>query len=352
MPTSVLTRGLTCQPIARFFPDPVETATVFAGHIYAPRKVKLIDVPREACDGHGGHGRQGPEITFRPELACLCGSDLLFFEADYPEYQPAIGQSLHEMIGRVVESDGTRFQVGDRVLCVPFEHFGFFEEFRVSAARAIPLDARPAADQALLAQSLGTVIYGLRKVPAVLDKDVVVIGQGPIGQLFNATLSNLGARQIIGIDIMESRLRTSSKMGATTVIDASRQDIVAEVAQLTGGQMADLVVEAVGHREHRINDCFRLVRKFGHILFFGVPTSTIHDVEWRILFDKNASVHTSIGPSFERDFPLAMRWIAEGRIDVSPIITHRFPIEQIQEAFDTFAERRDGAQKVFLDFPL
>jgi threonine dehydrogenase-like Zn-dependent dehydrogenase len=196
------------------------------------------------------------------------------------------------------------------------------------------------------------VIYGLRKVPAVLDKDVVVIGQGPIGQLFNATLSNLGARQIIGIDILESRLRTSSKMGATTVIDASRQDIVAEVAQLTGGQMADLVVEAVGHREHRINDCFRLVRKFGHILFFGVPTSTIHDVEWRILFDKNASVHTSIGPSFERDFPLAMRWIAEGRIDVSPIITHRFPIEQIQEAFDTFAERRDGAQKVFLDFPL
>jgi threonine dehydrogenase-like Zn-dependent dehydrogenase len=111
------------------------------------------------------------------------------------------------------------------------------------------------------------------------------------------------------------------------------------------------VVEAVGHREQRINDCFNLVRYGGDILFFGVPTSKIDDVHWRIIFDKNASIHTSIGPSFERDFPLAMQWIAEKRIDVTPCITHQLPVDQIQEAFDIFAERRDGAIKVFVDFP-
>jgi threonine dehydrogenase-like Zn-dependent dehydrogenase len=68
------------------------------------------------------------------------------------------------------------------------------------------------------------------------------------------------------------------------------------------------------------------------------------------LFDQNASLHTTIGPSFERDFPLAMRWIAERRIDLTPLITHRFPVTEIQAAFDTFAERRDGALKVFVDF--
>ena len=67
------------------------------------------------------------------------------------------------MIGRVVETNGEKFAVGDRVLCVPIEHFGFYERFPVSEARAIPVDPRPPEDQALLAQPLGTVLYGLKK---------------------------------------------------------------------------------------------------------------------------------------------------------------------------------------------
>ena len=56
-------------------------------------------------------------------------------------------------------------------------------------------------------------------------------------------------------------------------------------------------------------------------------------------------------PDFEIDFPLAMRWIAEGRVDVAPIITHHMKLADIQEAFDVFSQRQDGALKVFLDFP-
>ena len=324
--------------------------TVLAGHIYSPRKIKLIDVPdlplgnAASADGDG-------QILFQPELACLCGSDLLFFEGDYPEYQSKVGQSLHEMIGRVVETNGAKFAVGDRVLCVPIEQCGFYERFPVSEARAIPVDPRPSEDQALLAQPLGTVLYALKKVPSVLDKDVVVLGQGPIGQLFCGALRNLGAREIIVVDPLDSRLQTSPKMGATAMVNPRRDNVVDAVRQITAGNLADLVVEAVGHREQRINDCFDLVRKGGDILFFGVPEDTIDDIHWRVMFEKNASIHTSIGPSFERDFPLAMRWIAEARIDVSPIVTHRFPVDQIQLAFDTLAERRDGAQKVLVDFP-
>jgi threonine dehydrogenase-like Zn-dependent dehydrogenase len=329
---------------------------VLAGHIHSPRKIKLIDVPdlplgSELPHGDAASNNGDGQIMFQPELACLCGSDLLYFEGDYPEYQSEVGQSLHEMIGRVVETSGAKFAVGDRVLCVPIEHFGFYERFPVSEARAIPVDSRPPDDQALLAQPLGTVLYGLKKVPRVLDKDVVVLGQGPIGQLFCGALRNLGAREIIAVDPLDSRLKTSPKMGATAVINPDRDNIVDAVRQITGGNLPDLVVEAVGHREQRINDCFDLVSHGGDILFFGVPENKIDGVHWRVMFDKNASIHTSIGPSFERDFPLAMRWIAEGRIDVSPIITHRFQVDDIQLAFDTFAERRDGAQKVFVDFP-
>lgn len=320
---------------------------MFAGHMYAPRKVKLVEVAEHSlADGNGGG-----EILFQPELACLCGSDLLYFEGDYFEHMPQIGQSLHEIIGRVVDTTGSKFQRGDRVLCVPIEHYGFYERFRVSEARAIPLDPRPPEDQALLAQPLGTVLFGLKKLGNILDKDVVVLGQGPIGQLFNLALRNLGAREIIGVDILDDRLQVSPRTGATATVNAARQNLLETVRDITRGGLADIVVEAVGHREQRLNDCFQLVRYGGDILFFGVPRKQIDEVHWRVMFDKNASVHTSIGPSFERDFPLAMRWIAEQRVDVTPVITHRLPVAEIQEAFDLFADRRDGALKVFVDFP-
>ena len=324
---------------------------MFAGNIYQPRKIKLVDVPEFTLDRRATDEEGPGEIIFQPELACLCGSDLLFFEGDYEDFPPQIGQSLHEMIGRVVETNGSRFQPGDRVLCVPIDHFGFYERFRVSEERAIPLDSRAPDDQVLLAQPLGTILYGMKKVPSVLDKDVVIVGQGPIGQLFAATVRNLGARHIIATDVLESRLKTSMEMGATEVINASREDAVQRVRELTGGNMADLVVEAVGHREQQLNDCFDLVRHGGDVLFFGVPTKTVDGLQLGTLFGKNASIHTSLGPSFERDFSLAMRWIAEGRINVAPVVTHHFPVANIQEAFDTFAERREGALKVFVDFP-
>jgi threonine dehydrogenase-like Zn-dependent dehydrogenase len=58
-----------------------------------------------------------------------------------------------------------------------------------------------------------------------------------------------------------------------------------------------------------------------------------------------------VNPDFQRDFPLAMKWIAEGRVNVAPIITHRFALADIQQAFDLFCHRRDGTIKVIVEFP-
>ena len=115
--------------------------------------------------------------------------------------------------------------------------------------------------------------------------------------------------------------------------------------------LADLVVQAVGHRDHALNLCIDLCRPEGRILNFGLTEERIDGVHWLELQRRNVTVHATIGPDFERDFPLAMRWISEGRIDVAPIITHRFDLSNIQEAFETFRERRDGALKVLVDFP-
>jgi threonine dehydrogenase-like Zn-dependent dehydrogenase len=317
---------------------------MLAGDIYAPEKIRLIDVPEMSLDRPG-------EILLQVELACLCGSDLLFYEGTYPEFAIEIGHSLHEMIGTVLETTGERFRPGDRVLCVPINQRGLFERFTVTEQRAIPLATNVPEDQALLAQPLGTVIYALRKLPNLIDQNVAIVGQGPIGQLFAAAVRNLGAREIIAIDLLESRLATSPRMGATAVVNASQEDPVEATQRILGGQLADLVIEAVGHREQALNLCTSLCRKFGSILFFGVPRKQVDELHWYDLFRKNLTVYTSVEPDFTRDFPLAMRWISEGRIDVAPIITHRFPLAQIQESFETFRHRRDGALKVFVEFP-
>ncbi|GAB4146298.1 MAG: L-threonine 3-dehydrogenase [Planctomycetaceae bacterium] len=318
---------------------------MLAGSITEPNRIELIDVPEPEFSNNGT-----PEIIFQPELTCLCGSDLPFFTMN-GEWEPQLGHSLHEMIGTVVKTNGTRFQPGERVLAVPFEQLGLFERFALPEDRAIHLDTRVPEEQALMAQPLGTVLFALKKLPNVLDKDVAVIGAGPIGQLFCAGLRNMGARHIIAVDLLESRLATSPKMGATDTVCSSKVDAAEAIREILDGELPEIVVEVVGHADQALNLCIELCRPFGRILYFGVPPETIDGVRWRDFLIKNLTVHASVNPDFHRDFPLAMKWIGEGRIDVSPILTHRFPLSQIQEAFETFRDRKDGALKVLVEFP-
>jgi threonine dehydrogenase-like Zn-dependent dehydrogenase len=203
----------------------------------------------------------------------------------------------------------------------------------------------------VLAQPLGTVICALKKLPTVLDKDVAVVGQGPMGQLFCAALRNLGAREIIAIDLLESRLATSTKMGATAVVCNAKCDPVEAVKEITRGALPDVVIEAVGHNHDTLNLCIALCKHEGRILYFGVPLQQMNGIRSLDLLVKNVTLHTSVNPDFTRDFPLAIRWVCEGRIDVGPIITHRFPLAEIQTAFETFRDRKEGALKVLVDFP-
>ncbi len=321
---------------------------MFAGHMPAPGQVELVEVSEPELPPRDPEGPG--QIIIQPTLSCLCGSDLPFFQGS-DEYPILEGHSLHEMIGTVVATNGERYQVGEEVLAVPLDQRGLYERYVVDETRAIPVDTRVAREHALLAQPLGTVIYALKKLPNVLDLDFAVVGQGPIGQLYNLALSNMGARQVIGIDLLPSRLAHSRKHGATATVCNAEVDPVEAVSELTGGRMVDVVIEVVGHADQAINLCISLVGHGGRMLYFGVPPETIDGVRWRDLFLKNLTVHTSVNPDFDRDFPLAMRWIGEGRVDMSGLVTHRFPITEIQQAFDLFNARGDGCLKVFLDYP-
>jgi len=317
--------------------------------IHAPGKIRLIEAPEPVLSVNPPANLSG-QIIFQPETTCLCGSDLPYFNR-WDEWPVEQGHSLHEMIGTITATNGKKWKVGDRVLAVPLMQQGLSERFILDENRAIEIATNIPEEQALMAQPLGTVVFALKKLPNLLDRDVVVVGQGPMGQLMNATLKMLGARHIIGVDLLESRLETSPKMGATATVCNTKVDPVAAVQQILGGQLPDLVIECVGHADQQFNLCIDLCKRGGHLLFFGVPPQTIDGLRWRDLFFKNVTVYTSVNPDFSRDFPLAMQWIREGRINVAPLITHRFPLSQLQEAFEVFRDRKEGAIKVIVNFP-
>ena len=325
---------------------------MLAGKLVSRRLIELVEIEEpQLLSPHASPG----QIIFQPEMTCLCGSDLPFFDDDFEghpiEYPQPVGMSLHEMVGTVIDTNGNRWKPGTRILAVPVGQLGLFERFALSEQRVVALDPRLSDEMAMLAQPFGTVVHALKKLPNMIDRDVVVLGQGPIGQMFNAGLRNMGARRIIGIDPLASRLKVSSTMGATDTICAKGADAVEQVCEILSGDLPEIVIEAVGHRGQALNDAIELTRPFGQILYFGVPANSIDGVKLRAALFKNLVITTSIHPDFERTFPLAMQWIAEGRVSLQPLITHRFPLAQIQQAFDTFRDRVDGAQKVLVEFP-
>jgi threonine dehydrogenase-like Zn-dependent dehydrogenase len=320
--------------------------TMMAGQITGPRRLKMIEQPMpEAGEG---------QIVVRLEAGAICGSDLPYYllDREHPSVAgapvplpPAL--SLHELVGYVAQSRCARFREGDRVLALPFHpHYGLSEYFLSEPAMAVPIPDGP-ADRLVLSQPLGTVVHACLKLSNVLGQTAVVIGQGPIGQLFTALLRRMGVLRLIAVDLLPERLEVARQMGATHTVCGEAAEVKAALAELTAGRGADLAVEAVGHAE-TLNLAAGLVRRNGTLLAFGVPHRTHYDFAFREFFFNEGRLINSIGPDIQHDFPIAVELVASGLIDVAPLVTHSFPLAQAPQAFDLFADRRDGAIKVIL----
>ena len=209
-------------------------------------------------------------------------------------------------------------------------------------------------DELLQAQQLGTVIYACNYLPDVKGKVVAVIGQGSAGLWFNLMLRQMGARQVIAIDLRAYRLKAGEMYGATDTIHNAQIDAIQALADLTNGRMADIVIEAAGEVE-TINMAVDLVRDYGFILYFGVPRAQSFPYKMDIFFDKclqaRAIVHAVREPG-HISTKQALNMITSGKLDVTPILTHRFPFEQVLEAYELHRTQDEGAIKILIDMPM
>ena len=318
-----------------------------AAQIVAPRQIEMIDIdkPDISSDPEGA-------VLIKTHMTAICGTDMPSFAMERPaaDYPLSPGMTIHECIGVVVESKSDRFKEGDAVLALPGRIGGLAEYFVSHEAVTIPLVEFERKDCILMSQPLGTVIWACSKFGNLLNQDVVVMGQGPMGLLFTHLLSNLGAKTVVTTDLVDFRLEVSKQMQATHTINSTEVDTVAAVERITDGRMADVVIEVVGHQTETINQCMDLVKRDGTILAFGVPDDPTYPFGFGNFFRKNIRFIGSVGPDAQNNFPLAMDMIAQGRIDVSPIITHRMPFTEVQRGFELSLHKKDEAIKIVLEY--
>ncbi len=319
-----------------------------AGQIVAPHHIEIVDIDKPNLEDY-----PDGTVIIKTLHSAICGSDMPSFVLEQPtdSYPQRPGLSIHEAIGVVTESKSKRFKTGDEVLALPRQIGGCSEYFLSDESVTVPLVEYHRKDCILMAQPLGTVVWACRKLGNLLNLDVVILGQGPMGLLFSHMISNLGAKTVIATDMVDFRLEISKQMKATHTINCANEDLVTTVREITDGRMADLVIEVVGHQTETINTCLKLLKRSGTLLAFGVPDDEVYNFDFAEFFRKNINFIGSVSPDVQNDFPLAMDMIAQERMDVSPIITHHLPFTAAQKGYEMALHKKDEAIKIVFDYP-
>ena len=316
-----------------------------AAQYIAPGQVELVDIPVPVPTPN--------QVLMRLTQLAICGSDVhALYGSPFSAYPFPPGMTGHECVGIVEESAFPVVKAGASMLVIPPLSNAMSEYIAVEPQSLIPVPAGLDAELGVLGQQLGTVIYCCKKIASVLDKSVVIIGQGPAGLLFTMMLAQMGAKQVIGLDVVDHRLTMARRFGARHTFNVEKVDSIEAIQELTDGAMADLVVEAVGKTE-TINLAVDLVRSQGELALFGIPKDAIFPFTYEKFFRKQlrtySSAYTQLEPDF-RSFRLALDLIVQGRVDVAPLVTHRMPVSEIQAAFHLAETKVGGAVKVLVDF--
>jgi alcohol dehydrogenase len=345
-------------------------ATVFHG----PGDIRVEEVPRP----HAGAG----EAVIRVTTTTICGTDVHIVKGEYP-VRPGLVIG-HEPVG-VIEELGpgvTGYAIGQRVLvgaitpcgqcsaCLSghlsqcghgggYEALGGWrfgntidgaqaEYLLVPSAQAnlAPIPDGVSDEQVVLLADIASTGFGGAEAGGIRIGDaVVVFALGPIGLCAVAGARLMGAALIIGIDSDPVRLEMARRMGADVVLDFTQLDVVAEVKRLTGGG-ADVTIEALG-TQGTFENALRCLRPGGTLSSLGVYSGKLempYDAFAAGLGDHR--IVTTLCPGGKERMRRLIATVESGRFDPLPLITHRFALADIVEAYDLFSNRRDGVLKV------
>lgn len=320
----------------------------------------------------------GPgEAVIKVTMTTICGTDVHILKGEYPV---AEGLTIgHEPVGVVAELGAgvTGYKIGQRVLAGAITPCGQChtcldghgaqcgghaiggwrfgntidgcqaEYVKVPHAMAnlAPIPDGLSDEQVLMCPDIMSTGFGGAENGAIRIGDtVVVFAQGPIGLCATAGAKLRGASRIVVVDGVPERLAMARRLGADETVDFHAGDPVEQVMRLTGG--ADVAIEALGTQQ-TFESCLRVLKPGGTLSSLGVYSGKLGlpvDAFAAGLGDHR--IVTTLCPGGKERMRRLMNVLASRRVDLGPLVTHRFRLEEIELAYDLFANQRDGVLKV------
>ena len=346
-----------------------------AAVLMGPRDFQVVEKPVPRVD----HG----EVLVKVAMCGTCGTDLTIQDKPFPG-QPPFGQFTpgHEWTGVVVDKapDVDELMIGDRVAIHVHHGCGRCENCRVgsftaclnygnrskghrasgftvdggfaeyvthhtSAVHRIPPSI--SWEEAVLITTAGTAMYGLERAGGVVAGDtVVVVGPGPVGLMAVQVARAIGATRSIVVGTRDERLQTALACGADHVVNSRTTDVADAIRDLTGGRGADMVIETSGHPSTP-QQCLHMVRRGGTVLFLAFyPGPVPFDIG--LANREQITLVTSRGEG-RSSVPRVLDLAVAGRISGAQLVTHRFPLSEIQAGFEALENKTgDPVKMVFV----
>jgi threonine 3-dehydrogenase len=303
----------------------------------------------------------GPnDVLVAVETASVCGTDLHIFHWDEwaqarikPPYIPghefsgtvaAVGElvqgiavgdfvsaEMHVACGHCLQCRSGQAHVCQFVKILGVDADGAFADYvRIPASNVWKLDASIPRDWGSLFDPFGNAVHTVLS-GAIAGQTVAVTGCGPIGLFAIAVAKACGAAKVFAIEPNATRRALATTMGADVAIDSSAKDIVEQVKSATGNNGVDVLLEMSGHPA-AIAQGFKLLRMGGRASLLGIPSRPVEmDLADAVIF-KGATVHGINGRKMYETWFQAEALLRGGKINLSPVITHRLPLAQFDEA--------------------
>lgn len=299
------------------------------------------------------------EVLVKVAACGVCGTDVHIFHGDKGASDVCPPVVLgHEFSGVVTEigSGVKKLRVGDHVAIDPNSYCGechycrigkkqlctnlyavgvsrdggFAEYCHVPEAQCYTLDPDIPLEYGAMAEPLACCIHGIDRAQIRVGDTVLVIGGGAIGLLMVQLARLSGASRVILSEPVELRRRIALQLGADAVIDPIHESVKERITELTGVEGTDVVIECVGNTAATAQ-AFEATKRGTTVLLFSVPKSgAVHPLSLEQVFQKELRIVGSIiNPDTHQR---AVDLINSGRIILEPILTHRFPVEKVEEA--------------------
>jgi L-iditol 2-dehydrogenase len=309
------------------------------------------------------------EVLIKVVQGGICGSDLHAYDGKHPFISFPIVPG-HEFVGVVVNAgDGSTELLDKRVTALPSlvcgscyncrtGRFNICESLRVIGCQApgafaeyvvVPKDRvfvlpnEFSWDQGLLVEPLAVAVHAVRRVPNIAGQSVLVLGAGTIGLMTVATLKAYGAGTIVVTDFQENRLRLAKELGANHVINPEEVELGSWLAENL--ERVDTTFECVGIGE-TVNQGIVFTHKGGNVVIQGVFEEDVM-VNMGLVQDKELNVIGTLMYTSE-DYVEAMRIISQTP-EITKLVTHRFPLIDVAEAFSVAKNSPSEAIKVVVE---